>query len=220
MVPASSDRRDSPGGLYDEGMEFFRRAAGAPSKLGVLPGAYHPPTRAHMGLARAALPMVDEVLFVLPRVFPHKQYGRVGFEERLRMVTAATAGEPRYSVATTDGGLFVEIARECRGGYGPAPQLWFLCGSDAAERIVNWDYGEPGAVPRMLDEFGLLVADRDGRYEPPDELRDRIRRLPVEEDLTGVSATEVRNRIALQRPWQHLVPEQIATLVREIYGGS
>lgn len=201
-------------------MELFRRAGGAPSRLGVLPGAFHPPTRAHMSVARAALPMVDEVLFVLPRVFPHKQYARASFEQRLSMVKAATAGESRYSVAAADGGLFVEIARECRPLYGPTPELWFLCGSDAAERIVNWDYSEPGAFVKMLDEFGLLVADRDGRYQPPDQMRDRIRRLPVEEDLTGISATEVRNRIALGRPWQHLVPEQIAGLVGEIYGGS
>ena len=84
---------------------------------------------------------------------------------------------------------------------------------------MNWDYGAPGAFLGMLDEFGLLVADRDGRYEAPAGMHRRIRRLAVEEDLTGVSATEVRNRIARGQPWERLVPAPIIGLVREIYGG-
>jgi nicotinate-nucleotide adenylyltransferase len=199
-------------------MEFARRAAGTPSKLGILAGAFHPPTRAHLALARAALSVVDEVLFVLPRAFPHKRYEGPGLAERLRLVEAATAGEPRFSVAVSEGGLFAEIARECRQAYGPDPELWFLCGRDAAERFVNWDYGQPDAVRHMLAEFGLLVADRGGRYEPPPDLAERIRRLPLPGDYSEISATEVRNRIRAGRPWEHLVPEPIVELVRTIYG--
>lgn len=198
-------------------MEFVRRAAGTPSKLGVLPGAFHPPTRAHLGLARAALSMVDEVVFVLPRAFPHKQYEGVGLAERLRLVEAATADEPRFSVAVSEGGLFIEIARECRQAYGPEPELWFLCGRDAAERFLHWDYGRPDAVEVMLREFGLLVADRGGRFEPPPVLASRIRRLPLPADYSEISATEVRNRVRAGRPWEHLVPESIAEQVRRIY---
>jgi nicotinate-nucleotide adenylyltransferase len=198
-------------------MEFLRRAAGRPSKLGILPGAFHPPTCAHLALARAALAEVDEVLFVLPRAFPHKQYEAVGLAERTRLVAQATAGEPRFSVGISDGGLFIEIARECRDAYGPGTDLWFVCGRDAAERIVNWDYGRPGAIEEMLEEFGLLVADRDGRYDPPLHLAKRIRRLPLPGDYAEVSATEVRTRISTGRPWEHLVPESIVDLVRRLY---
>ena len=148
-------------------MEFFRRAPGAPSRLGILPGAFNPPTLAHLALARAALGRLDEVVFVLPRVFPHKDFDGPGFDLRIQMLLAATANQPRFSVASTQGGLFLEIARECRALYGPRPELWFVCGSDAAERIVNWDYGQPGAFQRQLEEFGLLVASRLGGYQPP-----------------------------------------------------
>jgi nicotinate-nucleotide adenylyltransferase len=198
-------------------MEFLRRAPGRPSKLGILPGAFHPPTRAHLALARAALAEVDEVLFVLPRAFPHKQYEGVGLKERARLVMAATDGEPRFSVGISEGGLFIEIARECRDAYGQEVELWFVCGRDAAERIVNWDYGRPSAIEEMLEEFGLLVADRGGRYEPPPHLARRIRRLPLAGDYAEVSATEVRTRIAEGRPWAHLVPESIVDLVGRLY---
>lgn len=198
-------------------MEFVRRAAATPSKLGVLPGAFHPPTRAHLALARAALPLVEEVVFVLPRAFPHKQYEGVGLAERLRLLEDATADEPRFSVAVSEGGLFIEIARECRQAYGPEVELWFLCGRDAAERFLHWDYGRPDAVEEMLGQFGLLVADRSGRFQPPPNLAGRIRRLPLPADYSEISATEVRNRVRTGRPWEHLVPESIVEQVRRIY---
>ncbi len=199
-------------------MEFFRRAEGRPRKLGVLAGAFHPPTKAHLALARAALAVVEEVVFVLPRRFPHKRYEGVGLEERLRLVLAATAGEPRFSVAVSEGGLFIEIARECKQAYGPEVEIWFLCGRDAAERIVNWDYGEPGAFARQLEVYGLLAAPRGGHYEPPPEYRDRIRPLPLEGGYDEVSSTAVREAIREGRPWEHLVPEPIVEDVRLLYG--
>ena len=200
-------------------MEFFRKAPGQPAKLAVFSGAFHPPTRAHLALAKAALRFADETAFVLPRRFPHKAYESVSLEQRVTLLRRAIEGEPRFSVAVTSGGLFIEIARECRQAYGPDTELWFLCGRDAAERIVNWDYGEPGAFAQMLDEFGLLVADREGPYVAPESMRGRIRRLPVDADYSAVSATRVREAIAAGKPWEHLVPESIHDEVRRLYHG-
>ncbi|MBM3747638.1 MAG: hypothetical protein FJW34_17775 [Acidobacteria bacterium] len=197
-------------------MEFIRRAEGAPRKLGILAGTFHPPTRAHLGLAHAGLGVVEEVLFVLPRAFPHKSYEGAGLRERLAMLEAALRDEPRCSLAVTEGGLFIDIARECRAAYGAGTELFFLCGRDAAERIVHWDYGRPGAILEQLREFQLLVARREGEFQPPPELRDRIHPLPMEEDW--VSATDVRHRIRAGRPWEPLVPETIVRLVRRLYG--
>ncbi|MBI4877391.1 MAG: hypothetical protein HY822_22415 [Acidobacteria bacterium] len=198
-------------------MDFFRRAGGEPRSLGILAGTFNPPTRAHLALATAALNAIDEVTFVLPRTFPHKRYEGAGFEDRARMLVRAAAGEPRFSVAATQGGLFAEIARECRAAYAPDVRLLFLCGSDAAERIVNWNYGRPDAFAGQLREFELLVADRHGRYIPPPEYRARIHPLPLPEDLAGVSATEVRDRIARGEDWRALVPEAIAAEVARLY---
>ncbi len=202
---------------YDKAMEFFRREGVSPRKLGVLAGSFNPPTRAHTALARAALSQVDEVLFVLPRVFPHKGWENAGFDDRLRMLDAAVRSEPRFSIAASEKGLFIEIARECRAAYGEGPELYFLCGRDAAERIVNWDYGQPGAFLEQLREYHLLVAPRRGHYEPPLEMQECIHPLAVPADCDDVSATEVRRRIASGEPWEHLSPPEIVSLVREIY---
>lgn len=186
----------------------------------MLPGTFNPPTRAHLELARAAFPYADEVLFVLPRVFPHKAWEGASFDERLSLLLQATSDETRFSVGASDCGLFREIADACHKEYGSSARLLFICGRDAADRIVNWDYPDPEAVPRMLESFDLLVAARAGDYEPPPALRASIRGLGLPPGLDEISATEVRRRIAAGEPWEHLVPASIVNSVRRIYALS
>jgi len=174
-----------------------------------------------MALARAGLKIADELLLVLPLVFPHsKDYQGVTLEDRVTMLEAVLGNEPRASIAATEGGLFIEIARECRTAYGENTRLLFLCGRDAAERVVNWDYGEVGTFAEMLREFELFVAPRKGHYQPPSELSQRIHPLALDSNYDDVSGTEIRRRIATGEPWEHLVPEEIAPLVRRLYGGT
>ena len=186
-----------------------------PRRLAILAGSFNPPTRAHLALAEAALTFADEVLFVLPKVFPHKEYVGASFDQRLRMLRTATAENSKWSIGIADRGLFIEIAAEAKPHF-PKSEFWFVCGRDAAERIVTWDYGHPTAFAKMLDTFGLLVARRQGEYTPPPELAERIKPLAFE-SYDEHSSTEVRERIRQGGEWRHLVPESIAKEVEEIY---
>ncbi len=134
------------------------------------------------------------------------------------MLRIALSGEPAFSIAVTEGGLFVEIAGECRAAYGEGVRLSFLCGRDAAERIVGWDYGRPEAIREMLAAFDLLVAARRGAYRCKTGLSAAVQALPLPAGYDHVSATEVRERIARGQSWQHLVPPAIAETVGRIYG--
>jgi len=183
-------------------------------RIGVLAGGFNPVTRAHLALVDAALAKVDEVVCVVPRVYPHKEFHGATLDERMEMLRAASQ---RYRPLVTEGGLFLDIARELRRD-DPEAQFWFICGRDAAERIITWDHGLP--VERVLDEFQLLVAARQGPYNPPDHVRTRIQALPLDCDVDEISSTEVRRRIAVGEPWEHLVPGTITELVRRIYGSS
>ena len=198
-------------------MTFLQRANVAPSRLGILPGTFNPVTVAHLAMAEAGLQTVDEVVFVLPKAFPHKPYTGASFEERVEMLRAVLPAESRFSIATTNGGLFREIADEFHAELGQATQLSFLCGRDAAERIAGWDYGDPDAFRTMLREFNLLVAARHGEYEVPHEFRGVIERIELCGPFDHVSSTEVRERIREGKPWQHLVPRQIHHRARKIY---
>ena len=148
---------------------------------------------------------------------PHKDYEGVGFEERLRLLERAVAEHPRFAAAATDGGLFLEIARECREAYGRDVEIAFLCGRDAAERIVGWKYERPEMLEEMFEEFSLLVARRQGEYVAPEHLEPRIRCLDIDPAWDAVSATEVRERIASGSEWRQLVPEAIAQEVERLY---
>lgn len=194
-------------------MQFFNRSRTSPARLGVLAGAFNPPTIAHLAFAESARDYVDQVLYVVPRVYPHKKYSGATLEQRVAMLEAMNSG----SVAVTEQGLLIDIARECRAEFGPATRLSFLCGRDAAERVLYWDYGRAGVVEEMLREFELLVAARGGEFIPSPEFRERIHLMEIAGDHNHVSSTEVRERIAQGKPWQHLVPGSIVEQVKKIY---
>lgn len=198
-------------------MEFFHRSGCRPSRLGVLAGTFNPPTKAHLELAEAALQRVDEVVWVLPRQFPHKPQFGANFDERIHMLRRITPDPTRYSVAATEAGLFIDIARECRTLYGPDTELVFVCGRDAAQRVTEWNYSGTESIEQMLEEFQLLVAPRCGHYQMPEPLAARVHRLELREPIDHVSSTEVRERIARGELWEHLVPEAILEDVKRIY---
>jgi len=85
-------------------MEFLSPRRGQPGRLGILPGSFNPPTLAHLALAEAALAEVDEVLLVLPRVFPHKNYEGASFTQRADMLRALLEHRPRLAAAASLGG--------------------------------------------------------------------------------------------------------------------
>jgi nicotinate-nucleotide adenylyltransferase len=198
-------------------LRFYRRTTVKPDKVGVLAGSFNPPTIAHLELALAASSRLDLIVFVVPEAFPHKDYSGATLKERVEMLEAAGLAIP-HAIASTGQGLFIDIARDCRAHFGSGVQLSFICGRDAAERILGWDYGRPGVVEDMLSEFELLVAPRGGRFSPPEEFRHRIHALALGSGHEAVSSTEVRQKIGQGEAWEHLVPEKIRARVREIYG--
>jgi len=183
------------------------------NRIGVLAGAFNPVTRAHLALVDAALQVVDEVVCVVPRVYPHKELHGADLETRVEMLRRAGN---RHRVMVCDQGLFADIARELRP-QNPDAELYFMCGRDAAERVIHWDYGDPRAIERMLGDFRLLVASRQGEFDAPSHLRHRVEPLRLAGDFDDVSSTEVRDRIAAGLAWEHLVPEPIIEIVRRVY---
>ena len=196
-------------------MEFLHRTSPAKGSIALLPGAWNPPTRAHVAMLRAALAWAEEGVLVLPRALPHKVCEGAEFARRAEWirVIAATQG---LSAAVSDGGLFIEMARECRAATGAA-ENYVVCGRDAAERIVGWDYGSAMSIDAQLGEYQMLVAPRGGTYLPPGRLAGRIHALALADDWHEVSSTEVRQRLASGAGWEDLVPGEIAAEVRAAY---
>ena len=185
----------------------------------MFPGAWNPPTVAHVAMARAALEYAGEVIWVLPRAFPHKAFDGASFEQRLEMLCRIARTEPGLSVAVSEGGLYFEIADEARAYFGSAVEIALLCGRDAAERIAAWDYGRPGVFDEMADRYRLLVAERAGEFLPPPRHAGRVLRVEMGGEFAEVSSTELRRRIRDGEDWRGLVSEGIEDLVERVYRG-
>lgn len=198
-----------------------RGLSGESGRLGVLGGAYNPITLAHLMLARTARDQarLDEVLFVLPKIPPHKPVVDANIDERLEMMRLGLAELPFATVGLCTHGLFLDIAAALQDVFYGNPEIFFIVGRDAAERILTWPYADPvAALEDMFKRFQLLVFRRQGDFilpalPPLQRYAHRIHALRLSEDLDQVSSTAVRERVAAGRPLQGLVPEAVAAYI-------
>ena len=197
---------------------FEHRADLDPARVAVFPGAWNPPTVAHEAIARATLQWADEVVWILPRVFPHKTFEGATFDARRRMLRELAKSGKQFSAAVSDGNLHYEIAAEARAAYPHSAEVALVCGRDAVERIATWDYGRPGVFEDLVSAHPILVAARRGEYQAAEGFERRIIPLDLGGDFDEISSTVIRQRIAEGGDWRHLVPGVIAEIVAETYG--
>jgi nicotinate-nucleotide adenylyltransferase len=203
---------------------FLKGAALRSGRVGIFPGAFNPLTRAHLALAQAARGQhsLDQVVFLLPRTFPHKGFEGASFEERVSMLESALAVDAAFAIATGEGGLVIELARSVRAACGEKVEISVLCGRDAAERFAGWDYGERPAFSEQLEVFQMLVGSREGEYSIPPEYAGRIRLVRMPPGYDDHSSSAVREAMDAGQPWEHLVPESVAAQIRgkKLYGAG
>jgi len=203
-------------------LRFYKSSSLREGRIGILPGAFNPPTKAHVALARAASMQHDlaRTVFLLPEQFPHKPYTGASFNDRLAMLRDACGDDPTLAIASCEQGLFIDIARAFRAECGSRVEICLLCGKDAAERIVHWDYGGGPSFRKQLEEFRLLVASRQGEYQAPCGYEGKIGPIALPPAWDEVSSSTVREAVAAGRPWRHWVKEAVARRIeqRGIYG--
>jgi len=191
-------------------------------RLGVLGGTFNPVTRAHLALAETARRVfaLGEILFVLPGQLPHRTPEETTVEDRLALLEAALAAHNGFSLAVCSHGLFLDIAEALAPHYPAGTRVYFLTGSDAAARILNWEYREPEkALAEMFARFDLIVAERAGQPALPAAarlaaFRPKIHTLRLPADVQKISATEVRERLRAGLPVDELVPPAVADAIR------
>ena len=192
-------------------------------RLGVLGGAYNPITRAHLLLARYSREQckLDEIIFVLPKILPNKPLVAVSVEQRLEMMRLGISGVPYISLGVCSHGLFLDICTGLQQIYPQKPEIFFITGRDAAERILTWPYNDPAAaLAEMFAVFQLLVFERKGKLQLPEnplvqKYLNRIHPLEMEENLDKVSSTEVRQRMSEGRSVGELVPTEVAVYIQK-----
>jgi nicotinate-nucleotide adenylyltransferase len=191
------------------------------ARLGVLGSAYNPITRAHLLLARCSRDQfkLHEIIFVLPRTLPNKPVVGTSVEQRLEMMRLGTSNVPYVSLGLCTHGLFLDMCAAVQEVYTQEPEIFFITGHDAAERILNWPYPDPAeALARMFAGFQLLVFEREGKLKVREnpltrQYSNRIHTLRLSENIDHISSTEARQRILAGQSIDELVPAAVAAYI-------
>ena len=178
------------------------------TRVGVFGGTFDPVHVGHLAIANAALDELglDRVYFVPARHSPLKLEGPIASaEDRLAMLTAAIAGEPRFRVSTVEldreGPSFTVDTLEALRGEG---ELFLILGSDAYADFERWR--EPS---RIRDLATVVLAARPGAPNAPDGVR------ILDSPLMDISSRELRARAARGRSLRYLVVEAALRYIEE-----
>jgi nicotinate-nucleotide adenylyltransferase len=188
--------------------------------VGVMGGTFDPVHLAHLALARAALDRLGlgKVLWIPAGRPPHRDPPHAAPADRLAMVGAAIAGEPRFTLddSETHGdapSFTVRTLERLRRQLGHEQPLVLLMGADAFRGLTTWYRWQ-----EIFSLAHLAVATRPGfpleDFAPPLAAEFAARRL-AGADFAGrpaggihtfelvagtVSATEARALIAAGAP--------------------
>ena len=151
--------------------------------VGVYPGSFDPPTRAHLEIALAArtahdLVRVDLAVSVL--ALGKESVVRPRFEDRLEVIRASIAGVDGLGLVVTEARLIVDIA----DGYDTV-----VMGADKWAQVNDpaWYDGDPAARDAAVARLPRLAVAPRPPHAVPDE-----HRLPVPDDLLEISSSAAR----------------------------
>ncbi len=183
-------------------------------RLGVFGGTFDPPHVGHLVVAQDAWSALalDRVLFVLAASPPHKQ-GRAYSPAplRLEMLRAALADDERFEACDLElrrpgPSYTVDTLRQLHEEH-PGAELFLLIGADQAREFLTWK--APGEIAALAT---IVALSRDGDHAAAPPLDGRVHALPV--TRLDVSATDLRRRVAEDRPIRYLVPAGVEAVIR------
>lgn len=200
--------------------------------IGILGGTFDP---IHFGHLRPAVELLQdlalsEVRFVPSNVPPHRDATCATGQQRLRMVSAAIAGEPGLSVDDRElrrpgPSYMVETLRSLRQDLGQTP-LCMIVGVDAFMGLPTWYcwrelitlahiivMRRPGKIASYSGELAQLMQTH--QIDHPDKLHQRESGWILCTDVTQleISATQIRALVAQGKSIRYLVPNAVAELI-------
>ena len=208
-------------------MNTHRYSEQAPIHIGVIGGTFDPIHYGHLVIAeevRAALNLT-EVVFIPAAQPPHKAgHAITEVRHRVAMLELALASNAHFSISRVEierTGLSytVDTLRTLRERWGTNTALSFIIGWDSLEEFHTWH-----KATEILTEVTHLVAVRRPGYEEDHEynqvLEQRLpgilqRLLVVQAPQLEISATDLRQRVAEERPIKYQTPEGVETYIKE-----
>ncbi|HLG16846.1 MAG TPA: nicotinate-nicotinamide nucleotide adenylyltransferase [Blastocatellia bacterium] len=221
----------------DPFVEIVKRAQETGERVGVFASSFNPVTIAHAELMKRAGEQfsLDETLALAGVANADKQLYEAPLADRVLMLTACFAGDPRVSVGLSSHAFFVDMLDALRALRGSATRLHFILGFDTFERVLDRENRYTAKYQRRFKdrlealEFlvggsRLIVGGRAGaghedfrrfiEREPP-LVAAGVSFLDFPADLAEFSATEVRNRARRGVPISGLVPVEVERYINE-----
>ncbi len=193
-------------------------------KMGILGGTFDPIHLGHLIIAEEAMSSLglDRIIFV-PAGDPWMKADSkiTPSQHRLAMVLAAIADNPAFKVSPVElerngPSYTVETLEEMQEDYGAQTECFFIIGADALKDFSRWIQPE-----RILELCTLAVVGRPAQealdLTPLEATLPGIgkRVVTVGDVAIGVSATDIRERVAEGRTVRYLVPPAVASYIQE-----
>ncbi|WP_126554275.1 nicotinate-nucleotide adenylyltransferase [Dictyobacter kobayashii] len=194
--------------------------------IGLMGGTFDPIHHAHLIVAeevRYALNLT-EMVFIPAGEPPHKAKRTTApVQDRLAMVELAVASNPHFSISRIEidrpgPSYLVDTLRLLKEQWGQDVELCFVIGWDSLEDFPTWY--KPAEILEQLNR--LVVVHRPG-YEDNEAYNQQLEaRLPgllqkmclIEVPQLDISSTELRRRIAEDRPIKYQTPEAVEAYIQ------
>lgn len=193
-------------------------------RVGIMGGTFNPIHIGHLIIAEEAYEAydLDEVLFVPSGISYMKDQSEIlDAKKRVHMTGLAIEDNPHFALSTIeidrDGNSYSYETLETLRKQNPNTEYFFLVGSDTLFALETWKHPEI-----LLPACTILVAVRDG--VPMEKMREHADYLEKKfggsiELLTTpnieISATDIRNRIAQNRPVKYFVPDAVLAFIQK-----
>jgi len=218
-----------PEGPPESVLAFRDPSRPTPERLGILPGAFNPFTKAHLDLALRSMAAygLDELLFAISQVTIDKETTQEAcLEDRLLLLVLLAKAHQGLGVVLLNKGLYVEQAEGLHRRF-PSARLFFVVGFDKVSQIFDPRYypDREEALRTLFEKAFLIVGSRGGKGQgelqaflnhPENQaFRDRI--LPLELPETGqhLSSTLVREKVKQGIPITGDVPGLVEAFIQE-----
>jgi len=183
-------------------------------KIGLYGGSFDPVHFGHLIAAQEVYERfaLDRVIFIPAAQSPLKPDAvNASAADRLAMVQAATADDPRFAVSDIElrrGGLSytLDTVRELQAQQ-PHDTFYWIIGADQAVRLPEWH-----AIEQLAKAVEFIAVDRPGSdsaatltpFPPIRALR--LHRCPGR--LIDISSTELRDRARCGLPLEYFIPHK------------
>jgi nicotinate-nucleotide adenylyltransferase len=191
------------------------------TRIGVLGGTFDPVHAGHLILGEAAREQLElDLVLYVPTGYSWRKPDReiTPSEHRVAMTRLAIEENATFEVSTVEvdrpGPSYTDVTLEEIGKQHAGAELFFILGYDALADLPNWK-----APARIVEQATLAVAERVGREGtvplsgalPGFEARLVAVRMP----LVGISASDIRRRVAAGRSIRYLTPDAVREYIAE-----